>query len=94
MSELSLDRLLADVEARNPSLQAAVAVWNAAADRYPQQISLDDPMFQFMMAPGGLGKNDSGGWMAQASQKLPWPGKRELRGSVAAADADAMRRIR
>ena len=91
MSELSLDRLLADVEARNPSLQAAVAVWNAAADRYPQQISLDDPMFQFMMAPGGLGKNDSGGWMAQASQKLPWPGKRELRGSVAAADADAMR---
>jgi cobalt-zinc-cadmium efflux system outer membrane protein len=85
-----MDELVAEVEARNPSLQAATAAWRAAADRYPQQVSLDDPMFQFMVGPGGLGKDDSGGWMVQASQKLPWPGKRQLRGAEASADAEAM----
>ncbi len=90
--ELSLDPLLVDVEARNPSLQAAMAAWNAAAQRYPQVVSLDDPMFETMIAPGGLARNaDSGGWMVQASQRLPWPGKRALRGSAATAEADAMR---
>ena len=29
--------------------------------------------------------------MVQASQKVPWPGKRALRGSAAAAEADAMK---
>ena len=29
--------------------------------------------------------------MVEASQKLPWAGKRALRGSAASADADAMR---
>jgi outer membrane protein TolC len=34
---------------------------------------------------------DNGGWMVQASQKIPWAGKRGLRGSVAAAEANVMR---
>lgn len=90
-NELSLDRLLAEVEARNPSLQAAVAAWNAASQRYPQAVSLDDPMFLYMIAPtSGLG-GVNGGWAVQASQKMPWPGKRDLRGSAASAEADAMR---
>jgi outer membrane protein TolC len=89
-AELSVDELVSQVEARNPSLQAVTAAWRAAADRYPQQVSLDDPMFQFMMAPGGMGKDDSDGWAVQVSQKLPWPGKRELRGAEANADAEAM----
>jgi outer membrane protein, heavy metal efflux system len=89
--ELSLDELLVEVEARNPSLQAALAAWNAAAQRYPQAVSLDDPMFTYMIAPtSGLG-GDNGGWMTQFSQRVPWPGKRSLRGSAAAAEADAMR---
>jgi outer membrane protein TolC len=34
--------------------------------------------------------DNGGGWMVQASQKIPWAGKRALRGSAAAAEADVM----
>jgi outer membrane protein TolC len=89
--ELPLDELVAAVKARNPSLQAAVAAWNAAANKYPQAIALDDPMFQSMYAP----RSYSGDSSVQAShyfgvaQKLPWPGKRELRGNQANWEAAA-----
>jgi outer membrane protein TolC len=90
-AELPVEQLVAEVEARNPSLQAATAAWRAAAERYPQAVSLDDPMFSWMLTPSsGLGAMEGGGWMVQASQKVPWPGKRALRGSAASAEADAM----
>ena len=90
-AELSVEQLVAEVQARNPSLQAASAAWRAAAARYPQAVSLDDPMFAYMIGPRGVGMDNGGGWMVEASQKLPWPGKRALRGNAASADADAMR---
>lgn len=90
-AELSLDTLVAEVQARNPSLQAASAAWRASAQRYPQQVSLDDPMFEFMVGPKGVGTDDGGGWMVQASQRYPWPGKRQLRGAAAQSEADVMR---
>ena len=90
-AELSADQLVAEVQRRNPSLQSAAAAWRAAAQRYPQMISLDDPMFGFMIGPHGLGRDDNGGWMVEASQKVTWQGKRALRGCAAAAEADAMR---
>ena len=86
--ELPLAQLLAEVEARNPSLQAASEAWRAAAQRYPQVVSLEDPMFGFMVSPTGVGQ-DGGGWMVEASQKLPWAGKRYFRGNMAQAEADA-----
>jgi len=89
-AELSLDLLVAEVEARNPSVQAAAAAWRAAAERYPQVVSLQDPMLDFMIGPAGVGTISGGGWMVQASQRLPWPGKLRLRGAAAAAEADAM----
>jgi outer membrane protein TolC len=90
-TELSVERLVAEAEARNPSLQAVSAAWRAAADRYPQAVSLDDPMFSYMITPtSGLGADNGGGWMVQLSQKVPWAGKRALRGSAAEAEADAM----
>ncbi len=89
-AELSLEQLVAEVQGRNPSLQAASAAWRAAAERYPQMVSLDDPMFNYMISPSGAGMDNGGGWMVQASQKFPWPGKRALRGSVAAAETDVM----
>lgn len=81
-SELSAGELVAQVQARNPSLAAMVSAWQAAAQRYPQVVSLEDPMFTFMR-----GMPD--GWMVEAGQKIPWPGKRALRGCAAAAEANA-----
>ena len=80
--ELSAGQLVAEVQARNPSLSAMVSAWQAAAQRYPQVVSLEDPMFTFMR-----GMPD--GWMVEAGQKIPWPGKRALRGCAANAEANA-----
>ena len=88
-SELTAQSLVTEVELCNPSLEAASAAWRAAAERYPQAISLDDPMFGFALSPGGVGREDNGGWMVEASQKIPWSGKRALRGNAASAEADA-----
>jgi outer membrane protein TolC len=87
-TELPLDQLVVEVERRNPSLQAVSEAWRAAAQRYPQMVSLEDPMFGWMIAPRGVGPE--GGWMIEASQKLPWLGKRRLRGSIATAEAEAV----
>ena len=67
---------MTEVQARNPSLQAASAAWPAAAAHYSQAILLDDPMFTSMVGPRGVGTDNGGGWMVEASQKLPWAGKR------------------
>lgn len=89
--ELPLDELVSAVKARNPSLQGALASWNAAANKYPQVVALDDPMFQSMYAP----RSYSGNSNVQAShyfgvaQRFPWPGKRELRGNQANWEAAA-----
>ncbi len=88
-AEVSVERLVAEVEARNPSLEAARAAWRAAAERYPQVIAWDDPMFGFTVSPGGVGLEQGGGWMVEASQKVPWAGKQALRGAAASAEADA-----
>jgi outer membrane protein, heavy metal efflux system len=90
VGELSLPELTAEVQARNPSVQAMVAAWQAASERYPQVVSLDDPMFGFMLGAQGLGHD--GGWMVMAAQKIPWCGKRALRGEIARAEADAASR--
>jgi outer membrane protein, heavy metal efflux system len=88
--ELSLPQLLADVEARNPSVQAMIHAWQAAAQRYPQAISLDDPMFMTMVAPASFGSNQvDPAYVLSGSQKLPWFGKRDLRGQAAQAEASA-----
>ncbi len=75
---------------RNRSLAAMVAAWQAAAQRYPQVVALDDPMFSGSFAPESLGSNQvEPGYMLEGSQKIPWPGKRRLRGRAANAEAGA-----
>lgn len=88
--ELTAEFLIAEVQRQNPSLQSVAAAWRASAARYPQVVSLDDPMFGFMVSPRGVGTMDGGGWMVEASQKVSLYGKRQLRGSAALAEADAM----
>lgn len=88
LDALTLARL---VEQRNSSLQAMYAGWQAAAARYPQEIALDDPMLDVMMAPASFAGNSNvqSSWALQGSQKLPWKGKREARGNMASQNAQA-----
>src|SRR5438093_739421 len=54
------------------------------------RIALDDPMLMGMIAPQSVGANTTEtAYALQLNQKLPWFGKRRLRGDIAAADADA-----
>ena len=67
-----------------------VYAWQAMAQRYPQAVSLDDPMFMAMAAPASFGSNQvSSAYILQGSQKLPWFGKRPTRGQAAQAEASA-----
>src|SRR5262249_38947162 len=80
-AELPLDEVVREVLARNPSLQQMAAAQEAAAARYPQAISRDDPMLSTMLAPASLNSRDvDPGYRIEFSQKLQWPGKRRLRG--------------
>lgn len=91
-SELSLPRLIEEVQSRNPTLQAMIAAWRSAAQRYPQAVALDDPMFMAMMAPASFGSSDvESAYVLEGSQKIPWFGKRAARGRVAQAEASAAR---
>ncbi len=89
-AELSLPEFVAQVQARNPSLQAMLAAAQAAAEKYPQAVALDDPMFNSNVAPASLGSNQvEGAYTLELSQKIPWFGKRAARGRSAKADANA-----
>jgi cobalt-zinc-cadmium efflux system outer membrane protein len=89
-AELQLDWLVAEVLTRHPDVRSAAAAWRAAAERYPQEVALDDPMFGTMLGPGSWGDPTvDSAYMVEASQKLPWPGKRQLRGNIAQAEANA-----
>jgi outer membrane protein TolC len=92
MSELSVDVLVREVLARNPSLAQMTAAWQAASAKYPQVTSLDDPMFAATVGPGTFAPDDPGinfAYRLEISQKYPWPGKLKLRGQAALADARA-----
>ena len=84
MSELPLDRLITAVQDRNPSMQAVQAAWAVAVERYPQAVSLEDPMLQTMFAPASFASNQSqSSYYLGAAQKIPWHGKRALKGQMA-----------
>ena len=58
-SELVLPTLVSEVQRRNPTLQASIAAWAAASERYPQAVALEDPLLQSMFAPGSFASNSS-----------------------------------
>jgi outer membrane protein TolC len=92
MSELSVEALVQEVLARNPSLAQMVAAWQAASARYPQVTSLDDPMLAATIGPGTIAPDDRDvefAYRLELSQKYPWPGKLRARGQNALAEASA-----
>lgn len=89
-SELSLDTLLEIALARNPTLAAMRASWQASVERYPQVSALADPQFGYSLAPATIDSNDSiFGQKIELSQHFPWPGKLSLRGKAALSSAEA-----
>lgn len=88
MTELTVEALVEQVLARNPSLAQMAAAWEAASARYPQVTSLDDPLFGTTLAPGALGSRPNG-YRFEVFQRIPFPGKLPLKGEVARAEASA-----
>jgi outer membrane protein TolC len=92
-----LDRVTAadivrQVLARNPTLTQMAAAVQAAAARYPQVTSYDDPMLTAWMAPGTIDAKPPAFFYSQRvelAQKVPYPGKLALRGASAQAQAVA-----
>jgi outer membrane protein TolC len=88
VSELSVDALIEAVLARNPSVPEMIAAWKAAQARYPQVTSLDDPLFGTNLSPAGFSRVGNG-YRLEVFQRYPWPGKLQLKGEVAQAEANA-----
>jgi outer membrane protein TolC len=95
-----LDGFVTAVLARNQSLASVEAEWGAAAQRYPQAIAFEDPLLQSMYAPQSFSSssNVQSSYYLGVAQKIPWAGKRGLRGqrvqweaSAALYDVDAIR---
>jgi outer membrane protein TolC len=92
LTELSVDAVIEQVLARNPSLTQMIAAWQVASARYPQVTSLEDPMFAATIGPGTISPDDESiefAYRLEVSQKLPFPGKLKLRGENALAEASA-----
>lgn len=89
-AHLDVMQLTQAVLARNSSIQAMHAAWQAAASRTDQVAALDDPMLSYSVAPETRhAEGQDFGQNIQLSQKLPWPGKLALKGDSARFEADA-----
>ncbi len=93
---LSLDELLTEALNSNQEILAAQKRYEAARQRPNQESSLRDPMFSPGYASNGapwpgarLGIEPTSNIGFMISQEIPGPGKRRLRGEIAAKDADA-----
>ena len=95
-ARLPLAEVVAEAVARNPAIVAAQKRYDAARQRPVQERSLPDPMVSAGYnasgnpLPGaGLGTEPTANIGVMVSQELPYPGKRDLRASIASREADA-----
>lgn len=86
---LDRDELIAEILERNPTVDAARQAWKAAAAR-SAQVTLDDPMLSYALAPASVGAGRADfGEEVEVSQPLPWPGKLRRRREIEAGMAEA-----
>ena len=95
-TRVSLDSLVEEATSANPEIRAARLRYAAAGQRAAQDSSLPDPMISAGYAsvgtplPGdGIRTEPQANLSVMASQTLPFPGKRHLRGALAAGMAEA-----
>ena len=92
-SDPVVDRLVAEALATLPELRQAGALAGAARERIAQARALPDPVLSLGIQNDGFGGIEIGTmetsfFSIMLSQELPWPGKRALRGQIAALGAD------
>jgi outer membrane protein, heavy metal efflux system len=82
---LSLEEVLTHAQEHNPTIQAAKHRVLAAQERPVQVSALDDPVFTYegFNIPENFDLTRTDNNILKLSQKLPFPGKRQLRGEVA-----------
>lgn len=82
---LPLDGVLTYALEHNPTISAARARERAAHERPAQASALDDPMFTYegFNIPENFDLTRTDSNIFKLSQKLPFPGKRRLRGAIA-----------
>lgn len=95
---VSLAALVEEAAANNPEIAAARLRYDAALERPAQERSLPDPMVSAgynssgKPFPGaGLGTDPTSNIGFMVTQEIPYPGKRDLRASMAGKEADAVR---
>ncbi len=95
-SRLRLEDLVQEALARNPEILAAQKRYEALRQRPSQASSLPDPTLSLSYNSSGnplpfqgLGKEPTANAGLMVSQELPFPGKRKLRGEIAASEAGA-----
>ena len=90
-----LSELVAEALKNSPEISAARNEWDAARHRISPAGALEDPMLEagLLNVPASswsLRREDMTMKMLGISQKLPYPGKRDLRRGMAAKDAEAV----
>ncbi len=87
----ALASLIEEALSKNPDVAAARQAAEAAGERPAQARSLANPMFSVEYTNDGwspsLGEMDMTTLAFMASQELPFPGKRGLRGDIAVREA-------
>ncbi len=86
--------LVAEAERNHPSIQTAARMVDVKRARVAQARALPDPQisagYMGSLAPFKTQKNDPSSYRTLGvMQELPYPGKRDLRGRIAAKEADA-----
>ncbi|MBV6448197.1 TolC family protein [Nitrosomonas sp.] len=94
-NDTQLSGLIAEVLQNNPEIQAAYQEREAARQRVAPAAALDDPMLEAgvinaPLASSPFHREDMTMKMIGLSQRLPFPGKRNLRKEIASKDADAI----
>jgi outer membrane protein TolC len=89
---LELRPLIDEALKNNRDLLSTESKWNAAGHRVGQAKSLPDPMIMIGYQNEGwneytYGKMEGAQWMYSIAQMFPFPGKRGLKGEMAAQDA-------
>ncbi len=92
---LVLQVLIDEALRNNHDILMAEQKWRAATHRITQAESLPDPMVMVGYQNEGwneytFGKMEGAQWMYSASQMLPFPGKRGIKGEMAARDAGSV----